>query len=336
MKGVLLLNLGTPDAPTTPDVRRYLREFLSDPFVIDIPPIARWLLVNGIIAPFRSPKSAKAYQQIWTDRGSPLLFHTRDLAEKVQKDLGHEYSVKMAMRYGKPSIAEALREFKLESVNEIVALPLYPQYALSSTESSIAEIRRQAALLKEAPRVRLLPPFYGDLGFIRAFSTIGKESLANFNADHVLFSFHGLPERHLTKLHPDFCLKADYACCSLLTAENRNCYRAQSVCTARLIAKELNLAPERMTISFQSRLGRTPWIRPFTDLVIPELAKKSVKRLAVFCPSFVADCLETLEEIQIRALELFKENGGEELRLIPSLNSRPEWVGAVSSMIRSA
>lgn len=333
--GVLLINLGTPQAPTTKEVRRYLRQFLSDPRVIDINPVGRWLLVNLIIGPFRSPKSAAAYRKIWTDRGSPLLFHTQDLGRAVAQRLGEDYAVEIAMRYGQPSIESALQKLFDQGVREIRILPLYPQYSSSATGSTQEEVFRVAKRMWNITPLQFLLPFFDHPGYVRAFAEIGGEKLRDFKADHILFSFHGLPERQILKgdVGGGHCLqKPD--CCDKIIPANGLCYRAHSYASARAIAASLALTPEQYTICFQSRLGRTPWIKPYTDLVIPELAKAGKKRLAVFCPAFVADCLETLEEIGMRAREQFRSLGGEELILIPSLNAHPAWVEAVCAMAK--
>lgn len=334
MKGVLLINLGTPDEPTTPAVRKYLKEFLSDPYVIDINPVARWLLLHLMILPFRSPKSARAYQKIWTNGGSPLLLNSQELTQKVKEKLGSDYAVELAMRYGKPSIEKGLTQLAKKGVDEIKVLPLYPQYSLSATETSIQEVKRLALKLQISAPINFIPAFYDHEGFVNAFASIGKEIIDKSNPDHILFSFHGLPERHIKKTDPSkrYCLKKTH-CCDRKTIENKNCYRAHCFQTAYGIASTLGLKKSQFSISFQSRLGRTPWIQPYTDHILPELARTGKKQVAVFCPSFVADCLETLEEIEIRGRESFLENGGVDLQLVPSLNSHPLWVNAVCDMV---
>jgi ferrochelatase len=331
--GLLLINLGTPDEATTPAVRRYLAEFLADPRVLDINPVGRWLLLHGIILRTRPAKSAEAYEKIWDERGSPLLYHSRDLAAAVQERLGPTWRVALGMRYGNPSIASAYRELRDAGIDRIVALPLYPQYASSSTGSSLERLFELAKREENVPPLEVAPAFYDDPGFITAFEQVGRPVLDELRADHVLFSFHGLPERHMRKGDPTgrHCL-ASPTCCDAIVAANRNCYRAQSYATARALAAALGLQAPAWSVSFQSRLGRTPWIRPYTDVVLDELAAKGVKRLAVFCPAFVADCLETLEEIGMRAREQFRAAGGEELVLVPSLNSTPAWADAVVAL----
>jgi protoporphyrin/coproporphyrin ferrochelatase len=333
--GLLLLNLGTPDAPTKAAVRRYLAEFLSDPRVVDINPVARWLLLHLIILRTRPKKSAHAYQQIWGDRGSPLLYHSRDLAAAVADQLGDAWRVALGMRYGRPSIASAVAELRAAGVDRIVALPLFPQYASSSTGSAIEELFRVAAAGADVPAVQVVPPFFDDPGYVEAVAATARPVLDALGPDHVLFSFHGLPERHVVATDPSgaHCLRsAD--CCARLTEVNRRCYRAQSYATAAAVARALGLADGTWSVSFQSRLGRTPWIRPYTDVVLDELAARGVRKLAVLCPAFVADCLETVEEIGLRARDQLRAAGGE-LALVPSLNATPRWVEAVASIARS-
>ncbi|MEQ8768549.1 MAG: ferrochelatase [Planctomycetota bacterium] len=332
--GVLLINLGTPDAPRTAEVRRYLGEFLSDPRVIDIPAAARAALLGLVILPFRSPKSALAYGKIWTDEGSPLLVAGKKLLGAVRGKLP-ELEIALGMRYGNPSLRSTLRELHEKGCERIVVFPLYPQYASSSTGSTLEVVYREAAKLWNTPFLLTVPPFYDDPGFIEAFGQVAEPVLAELKPDRVLLSYHGLPERHVKKCDASgaHCLvKND--CCVVIEDVNRFCYRAQCEATSRALQQRLRLEDDRVFISFQSRLGRTPWLQPFTDLVLPEWAKEGVKRVAVICPAFVADCLETLEEIGMRAREDFRKHGGEELRLVPSLNAEPAWVDAVCDLIR--
>ncbi|MBA3395433.1 MAG: ferrochelatase [Deltaproteobacteria bacterium] len=330
--GLLLINLGTPDDPSTPAVRRYLREFLGDPRVIDINAIGRALLLHLVILPTRPAKSAHAYRTIWDpERGSPLLYHSQDLAAAVATRLGAGWQVELAMRYGKPSIADALARLEQAHVDRVVVLPLFPQYATSSTGTAIARVMELATARWNVPALDFVPAFFDDPGFIAAFEAVAKPALAAARADHVLFSFHGLPVRQIVKtdMTGAHCLKSA-TCCDTLA--NPSCYRAQSYATARALAPRLGLTPTQYTVCFQSRLGRTPWIEPYTDVELDRLAKAGVKRLAVLCPAFVADCLETVEEIGIRAREQFKAAGGEELVLVPSLNATPAWVDAVAAI----
>lgn len=327
--GLLLLNLGTPDEPTTPAVRRYLREFLGDPRVLDINPIGRALLLNLIILPRRPAKSAHAYQSIWdSKRGSPLLYHSQDLTQGVAAALGEAWKVELVMRYGNPSIAAGLDALLAAKVDRIVVIPLFPQHAMSSTETAVARVTELAAQRPGLPKPEFVPAFFADAGFLDAFAAVGASALAAAEPDHVLFSFHGLPVRHIKKTDETngHCFSSASCCDSL---KSKNCYRAQCFATARELAARLGLPAEKYTVCFQSRLGRTPWIQPFTDVMLDELAAKGVKRLAVLCPAFVADCLETVEEIGMRAKEQFTAKGGEELVLVPSLNSSPKWIEAV-------
>jgi ferrochelatase len=330
--GILLVNLGTPDAPEPGPVRRYLRQFLSDPRVIDINPIGRAALVYLVVLPFRPARSAAAYRKIWTAEGSPLLVHGRALVERLRERIP-EHPIELGMRYGNPSLDSAVERLREQGCDRLIVLPLYPHYAASSTGSTVEELGRIVGRLWTTPFVSVIPAFYDHPGFLDAFTVIARESLAEFAADHVLFSFHGLPERQVVRCaDPSVCL-ASASCCDTLSAANRNCYRAQCHVTARALAESLELG-DRWSISFQSRLGRTPWIKPYTDEVVPALAKRGVGKLAVMCPAFVADCLETLEEIGMRADEQFKTAGGGELKLVPSLNSHPAWVDAVEAMVR--
>lgn len=335
MRGLLLVNLGTPDAPTSAAVRRYLREFLSDPRVIDINPVGRALLLNLIILPFRSGKSAKLYQNIWTEEGSPLLVHSQALRDRVQDKLGAAWMVELAMRYGNPNIPSALDRLQAAGCDQIVVLALYPQNASSSTGSTVQRVYDEAKTRWNVPMLAVVPEFYDEPAFIAAFADAGRSMLAEENPDHVVFSFHGLPERHMRKgdVTGSHCL-VNATCCDTIVAANRHCYKAQCHATARAIASSLAIEPSRYTICFQSRLGRTPWIKPYFDLVLPELAAKGAKRLVVFSPAFVADCLETLEEIGIRAKEQWTELGGARIVLVPSLNSAENWVELVADLAR--
>jgi ferrochelatase len=337
MIGVLFINLGTPAAPTTVEVRKYLREFLMDPRVLDMPFISRWLLVHLVIAPFRAPRSASAYQKIWTEAGSPLLCNTRNFAAAVARSLGNEFVVEVAMRYGEPSIPQALDRLIKTGVDAVRVMPLYPQYASSSTGSSEEAVLRYERKKEHVPPIQFVPPFFDHPDFLKSFAEIGAPRLKEFQPNHILFSFHGLPERHILKedISGRHCLKSP-DCCERIIPANGLCYRAHCVQSARGIARELGLKKDDYTIAFQSRLGRTPWIQPFTDFVLKDLARQKTKRVAVFCPSFVADCLETLEEIGIRGREQFIKDGGEDLLLIPSLNDHPSWVESVSNQIRGS
>jgi len=333
MTGLLLCNLGTPDHPCPSSVRRFLRQFLSDPRVLDINPVGRWALLNLIILPLRARKSAAAYQKIWSERGSPLLWHGKDLVAAVRERLGPDWAVELGMRYQNPTIASALDKLRTAGADHVVVFPLYPQYAASTTGSTVAKLLRVAAQSWSPPSLRFVEAFYADPGFIDAFAVVGGPILKTEEPDHVLLSFHGLPERHLRKSDSTgrHCLtRAD--CCDRIGPENQACYRAQCFASARALADRLGLSEGSWSVSFQSRLGRMRWIQPYTDVVLSQLAAEGKKRVVVFCPAFVADCVETLEEIGIRASQQFVAAGGERLTLVPSLNATPAWVDAVVAL----
>ena len=330
------MNLGTPAGPETGAVREYLREFLSDPRVLDMNSLGRAALLNLVILPTRPAKSAGAYKKIWTKRGSPLMFHSTDLAESVGSRLGDDWHVELAMRYGTPSVAYALNRFHKAGINRIVVFPLYPQYASSSTGTALEQVYLEAAKAWNVPELSVIGPFYDAPGFISACRSQSLPLIDEQKPDHVLMSFHGLPARHVEKSDDtgSHCLASQH-CCDEIGVANRNCYRAQCYATARALAKALDLSRDNWSVSFQSRLGRIPWIQPYTDEVLPELAHAGIKRLVVLCPAFVADCLETLEEIGIRAAEQWRKLGGEKLTLAPAVNASPVWADAVANMVRS-
>ncbi len=328
-KGILLVNLGTPKAPTLSAVRTYLTEFLTDPRVIDFPWLKRQLLVRGVIIPFRLKNSTASYKAIWQNEGSPLEIHTKNAAEKLQKHLGDDFSVRYAMRYPASSCKNALLSLLEEPLEELIILPLFPQYA-SSTTGSIAELIMGMLAEREViPKVRFINDFYEHPGFIRAFASRALPLLEKNSYDHVLFSFHGLPVRQLKKADRLGCCAAN-ECCRSYFPKNRDCYAASCYRTAQLIACELKLP--KFEVSFQSRLGKDPWISPFTSERLEILAAEGKRNILVFCPSFVADCLETLFEIEIEYQELFKKAGGDTLTLVPSLNSCSEWIEALASI----
>lgn len=331
--GVLLINIGTPASPNVPDVRRYLGEFLSDPRVIDIHPIARWLLVNLIILPFRPAKSAHAYQQVWTPEGSPLLVFSAGLADKLQVSLGDDVSVQLGMCYGSPSIDAAFTAFSDAGIDQIVVVPLLPQYASATTGSAFQGVMHRAGQIYNVPKLQFIDEYFDDAGYLSALQGTAQASIAE--ADHVLISFHGLPERQIRKGDPTgaHCLKSA-TCCDTLTATNHRCYRAQCYATARGLAEEMQLESGKWSVAFQSRFGRDPWIQPFTETHLAELAKAGVGRVAIVTPGFASDCLETLEELGIRARDEFKAAGGEELVLAPCLNDSDEWVAALADIVR--
>ena len=330
--GVLLVNLGTPDSPKTKDVRKYLSEFLNDPRVIDIPKIARLLLVNLIIVPFRSPKSAKLYKEIWTSNGSPLLYHTREVTLKLQEALGEEFAVDFAMRYQSPSLESVLSKFQGMEIKKLIVIPLYPQYASSSTGSSIQKVLELVSKWEVVPQMEIVNQFFNNPKFINTIVDIAGKYNHN-DYDHVVFSFHGLPERHIRKGDKSCTCLASENCCNSINQNNFYCYRAEAFATARLIAEKLHIPTDKYTVSFQSRLGRDPWIKPYSDFVITEKAQAGAKKLLVFSPAFVADCLETIYEIGVEYQEIFEEHGGEKIQLVESLNEHPMWVETLKDMV---
>jgi ferrochelatase len=334
-RGLLLVNLGTPEAPRPREVRRYLREFLGDPYVLDMSAWARRLLLELVILPTRPRRTAAAYAKIWSAQGSPLLVHSLALRDAVADALGPDHVVELGMRYGQPSLAAAVARLCEARPESICVLPLFPQYSTAATASALARVAE--LLPPNAPPVRSVRDFYAQPGYVAAVADAARPELEEFAPDHVLFSFHGLPERQVKATDPSaaHCL-ASASCCDAIGEHNGACYRAQCAATTRAVVAALGLAPERTSLAFQSRLGRAPWITPHTDVVIPQLAERGVRRLAVLCPSFVADCLETLEEIGIRAREQWREVGGEALHLVPCVNRHPTWVAAVAQLAEGA
>jgi len=334
-KGVLLVNLGTPDSAATPDVRKYLNEFLMDARVIDINPVSRALLVRGVITPFRAPKSAKLYKEIWSDEtGSPLLYYSILQQQLLQQRLGDEYMVELAMRYQTPSIESALERLKAALVEDIRVIALFPQYASASTGSVYEKVMRLVGQWQTIPNISFVNSFHDNPLMIEAFAQNAQKHQPE-QFDHILFSFHGLPQRQLVKCDHthNHCLKsAD--CCQTLTDVNKFCYSAQSYDTARLIAQKMGLKKGQYTVCFQSRLGSDPWVQPYTSVVIEELAKQGKKKLLVFCPAFVADCLETVYEVSVEYDGEFKQHGGEHVQLVESLNDNPLFIDALEGMVK--
>jgi ferrochelatase len=331
--GILLVNLGTPDAPERGAVYRYLKQFLLDPRVIDINPIARNLLVRGIIAPFRSGKSAKAYQELWTEDGSPLKFYGERLAEQVQDILGDEYRVRLGMRYQNPSLESAIDSLLAEKVERLVVFPLFPQYASATTGSVHEEVMRILSKRQNIPDLKLINSYPTAPQLVELFAANARAfDLDSY--DHFLFSYHGLPQRQLRKADMfQHCLQKEN-CCQELSPTNQFCYSAQCHATTRAIAASLSIPESKYTLCFQSRLGRDPWTQPYTSAVIQDLAVKGHKRVLVFCPAFTADCLETTIEIGEEYREEFIEAGGEALDLVPSLNDQAAWAHAVVELIQ--
>jgi len=327
---VILVNLGTPDSPALPDVRRYLFQFLNDRRVIDLPWILQKALVNLIIVPFRAPKSTKLYEQLWSEKGSPLLYYSEQVAEEIQNRLGDHYRVYNAMRYGKPDLKEILNQVEKQIFKKIIVLPLFPQYASATTGSVIELIMNQTSSWQTYPNIQIISSFQDHPAFLKAFATQGaKYDIASF--DHVLFSFHGLPLRQINKLHPGKeCLTC--SCTKETIPEGKLCYKAACYETARLIAAEMELSSGDYSVTFQSRLSKN-WMSPFTDKVLIEKAKSGTKRILVFAPSFVADCLETKVEIEYEYGHLFRENGGEHLQMVESLNDSRIWIDGLEQML---
>ncbi len=332
--GVLLINLGTPDSPSTPDVRKYLREFLMDRRVIDIPFYKRWLLINLIIAPFRAPKSAKLYQKVWMKEGSPLLVYSLQAKELLAKSLGEEYEVELAMRYQSPSIESVVEKWEKKGLSKLIIIPLFPQYASASTGSATEEAMRIIQSWEVIPTLEIVENFCQHPLFIDAFVALGKKYMNEQDFDHVVFSYHGLPERQIVKSSvASHCQLGN--CCAAYGPQNKYCYRAQCFETTRLLVEKLGLSKEQYTVCFQSRLGKTPWIKPYADDVIPALAKAGKKKILFFSPSFVADCLETIEEGGEEYKELFLHAGGEHWQLVESLNDSPIWVECLKDLVNS-
>ncbi|WP_332919864.1 ferrochelatase [Persicobacter psychrovividus] len=331
-KGVLIVNLGTPDSPSTPDVRKYLREFLSDKRVIDINPIGRWMLVNLIIAPFRAPKSAKVYQQLWEDRGSPLMFYGLDVQQALSEALGTTYEVALGMRYQQPSIASALDQLMAKNVSEILVIPLFPQYASATTGSVADKVMEIVKDWQVIPTIKFVEQFLEEPLFIQTIAEQAQPLMEKTDYDHFLFSFHGIPERQIKKASCDgYCQLGK--CCDTYHAKNRYCYRAQCFHTARLVAQALQIPEEKFSVAFQSRLGKDPWIQPYADQMLKEMPAKGYKKVLAFSPSFIADCLETTVEVGDEFKEEFLEAGGEQWDLVPSLNAHPTWVKCLEEMV---
>ena len=330
-KGVLLLNLGTPDSTSVPDVRRYLREFLTDGRVINLPAIPRWLLVHWIITPTRSPNSAEAYANIWTSEGSPLLVSGRQLQTDLKKQL--DMPVALGMRYGNPSTAQGLRELLDQGAKNLYVIPLYPHYAMSSYETAVVKAREEAERLDTDLHLTFMPPFYQDRGYLEALKAAAEPYLKE-DHDLLLLSYHGIPEEHLQITDPtcSHCLRTP-DCCNQPSVAHATCYRHQCLRTSELFREIMDIPPERIQTSFQSRLGRKPWLQPYTDQTLEALPEQGVKKLLVMCPAFVADNLETLEEIAQEGKETFLEAGGESLKLIPCLNNHPRWTEYLAEQV---
>jgi len=333
-KGIILINLGSPDSVKVADVRKYLNQFLMDERVIDKPWLLRLLLVRGIIVPFRAPKSAEAYQQIWIKEGSPLIVYTQQLRDALQQKI--TFPVEMCMRYGNPTPEEAFNALlkKDPSIEEVIILPLYPHYAMSSYETAAEWVKSFYRKKKYSFELSFIAPFYNDVYYIKALSESIKPYLTT-PYDHLLFSYHGIPERHIRKsdITGCHCLQTE-DCCEVESPAHQYCYRHQIRTTTKLVTEQLQIPYDKYGISFQSRLGGG-WLTPFTDFRLKELPKEGVKNLLVVCPAFVSDCLETLEEIAMRGKETFLEAGGESFTMIPCMNTHPLWVDAIVHYVTS-
>ncbi len=331
-RGILLMNLGSPDSTDIPDVRKYLNEFLMDEKVIDKSWLVRALLVKGIIVPFRAPKSAEAYKTIWTKGGSPLVVLTRQLQAALQSKI--EEPVEIAMRYGNPNPKAAFDALLKQApgIEEVIAVPLYPHYAMSSYETAAEYSREIHEKNKYSFRLTFIEPFYNEPNYINALSEVFRPFVEQ-DYDHLLFSYHGVPGRHIrnSDITGCHCLKVEN-CCEVASPAHAHCYRHQVLTTTRLVTERLNIPKEKYSVSFQSRLGKG-WLTPFTDIRLQEMPAEGIKKLLIVCPAFVSDCLETLEEIKIRGREIFMGAGGESFEMIPCLNTNPFWVDTLAGYV---
>lgn len=333
---VLLVQLGTPDSPKTKDVRRYLSEFLNDPRVIDIPWLGRTILVNGIIVPFRSPKSAKIYKDLWKfgEGVSPLITHTNNVKAKLQTRFNDDnIEVHVAMRYQNPSMYDVMEVMRKKSYEHIIVLPLFPQYASASNGSAIELAMKLMSKWWATPKISVINQFWDNEGYIDSIVERSKEfDLKDY--DHILFSYHGLPQRHVDKIYDGEDVCSDQPCESEITEHNSMCYKATCYATTRLIAAKLGVKEEDYTVCFQSRLNKK-WLTPFSDKVVEEQGKKGAKKLLAFSPAFVADCLETVIEIGDEYQEIFEANGGEKIQLVPSSNDHDRFIDGLEELVRS-
>lgn len=330
-KAVLLVNLGSPDSPSVPDVRRYLNEFLMDGRVIDTAwPLRR--LIVGMILINRPKESAHAYQSVWTKEGSPLVVTSKNTQKLLQARV--QVPVELAMRYQNPSVPDVVKKLAGQGVTELLLIPLFPHYAMSSYETAVVWVQENIAKLAPQMKLKVRKPYYDSPDYISALGAVAAPALKT-DYDHLLFSFHGIPERHLRKSDPtkQHCLTFD-KCCEVKSPAHDFCYRHQCYQTAKSLASWCGLPKDKWSVSFQSRLGRDPWLKPYTDFELERLPKEGVKKLVVISPAFVADCLETIEEIGMRGRESFLEAGGESYTLIPCLNEHPAWISALENMVK--
>lgn len=330
-KGVLLVNLGSPDSPSVPDVRRYLREFLMDGRVLDVNWLIRFCIVHFAILPSRPKQSAHAYRLIWTTEGSPLIVTSRNVQRWLLSAV--KAPVALAMRYQNPSIPAAVKQLAEMGIDDLLLIPLFPHYAMSSYETAVERVKEVAGQLAPGMRITVQAPYYADPDYVEALVESARPALDQ-GYDHLLFSFHGIPERHIRKSDPtgNHCLNSPN-CCQTPSPAHAFCYRAQCFKTVEAFVRRAAIPPEKYSVAFQSRLGRDPWLSPYTDQELPKLAQKGVKRLLVICPAFVSDCLETLEEIGLRGKETFLNAGGQEFTRIPCLNEHPLWLEALRKMV---
>ncbi len=334
VSAVLLVNLGSPDSTSVPDVRRYLREFLGDKRVIDLPSPLRSLLLEGIILRTRPKKSAHAYSSVWTDQGSPLMRISESVRQKLSIELDSNVPVYLAMRYGNPSIADVLRGIAADGIRELLLFPQYPHYAMSSWETVVAKVQEVATEVAPLLRISTVQPFFADPDYIDALHAVAAPYLDE-PYDHLLFSYHGVPVRHLKKADcsRSHCMKVT-DCCVTRSPVHATCYRAQVFATTKALVERAAISAARHSVSFQSRLAGEPWCEPFTDHELARLPQTGVKRLLVLCPAFVADCLETLEEISVSGKETFLDAGGESFRQIPCLNDHPAYISFLGGRVQ--
>jgi ferrochelatase len=333
VKGVLLVNLGSPDSPTPGDVKPYLDEFLMDERVIDVPVLLRNLLVRGIILQTRPKRSAKAYAKIWWEEGSPLIVLSQRFAGKLEKQL--KMPLALGMRYGSMTIKKAFEELQSKGVTEVLLVPLYPHYAMSSYETVVVKAMEVQAEFFPGMQLSTLPAFYKNEAYIKVLAKSIADGLKDFEYDHVLFSYHGIPERHIRKSDPtNFHCKINDTCCEQNSVAHNTCYRHQCFDTTARVKQVLGLPEDKVSISFQSRLAGDPWLKPYTDFEFVRLAKEGKTRLAVITPAFVADCLETLEEIAMEGKHQFEAAGGKAYKHIPCLNDRDDWVSVMAQWIK--
>jgi len=333
-RAVLLVNLGSPDSTAVPDVRRYLREFLGDERVLDLPAPVRWLVLEAFILPTRPKKTAHAYSRIWTQEGSPLVVTSRRVGERLSASIGADAPVFLAMRYGNPSIPSVVGALSAAGVEEVLLFPQYPHYAMSSWETVVVRVTEEIASRAPAIRVTCVQPFYGDPDYIEVLRKVASPLLSKPH-DHLLISYHGIPVRHLRKADSSHAHCTRFAdCCENCSPAHATCYRAQCLRMTAEFARSGGLEPGRYSVSFQSRLAGEPWLEPFTDFEFVRLAKAGTKRLLVMCPSFLADCLETLEEISMAGRETFLSAGGEQFEAIPCPNDHPAYIDFLANRVR--